>query len=350
MVRHCSFERRYPDASGGSVGAGGGSAVTVRPVDEQAAELEAGVWAQLEVPGSERPSLYRSILLAHAEALENPIYVAALWKRNGALGGLAIAIQNADARRPALIIGIPNSLRRHHPTGLWVAPGLDGQAVTRGLLVAFREFAHRLGLARLVLGFCPSSWDQERAADDTGLGAMIAQSQYELSFAPGGHAAYLSGLGGKSRQDALRDLRACERSGATCTVEASPTDDLLERAWAMQLDTYERHRVATYAWTRNVFVSLHERLPASQTMVVCRRDGSLLGYILCHRAGAETMAVYSGRVAEAGFPVHMALMASMVKVEAERGANLVLLGPTNEILKRRIGATEVPHVHFYSRS
>ena len=322
----------------------------MRPVDEHAAELAAGAWAQLEAPGSERPPLYRSILLAHAEALENPIHVAALWRGDGALGGLAIAIQNADARRPALIIGIPNSLRSRHPTGLWVAPGPDGQAVAHRLLVALRELAQQLGIARLVLGFCPGGWDQERAADEAGLGAMIAQSQYELSLPPGGHAAYLAGLGHKRRQDALRDFRACERAGATCTEEVSPTDELLERAWAMQLDTYTRHRVGTYAWRQNLFLALRQRLPTSLSMTVCRRDGSLLGYILSHRAGHETMAVYSGRAATADFPVHMALMATVAKVEAERGPTRLLLGPTNDVLKRRMGATEVPHVHFYSRS
>jgi hypothetical protein len=62
------------------------------------------------------------------------------------------------------------------------------------------------------------------------------------------------------------------------------------------------------------------------------------------------MAVYSGRVASADFPVHMALMASVARVEADRGTTLLLLGPTNDVLKRRMGATEVSHLHFYSRS
>ena len=315
--------------------------VTVRPLSASLPELDERCWSQFDDLGL----VSRAILLAYAGAIDNPLVIAASWD-GPRLRGLAVGmIELHPADRRVLVVMIPGAHRPAHGTGVWITGGEDALAVTTELIGALARHAREAGLTRLTIARWPADEPiMKQAAAGLGCRPFAAPSDHQLVLPAGlTWEAHLAALGRKRAWKLRFDLRRAAAAGAEIADECPPSAAALEAAWPLLGATLGRNASRLRLRT-NVLAAL-----APGAITLCKHGGRLIGFLFRLRSGGVTQFVHFGHSDAPPLHVASALWAHALEAEIQRGARLLLLGTASETLKRRLGATAVPQVHYFLR-
>ncbi|MEO6954527.1 MAG: hypothetical protein ABI321_22205 [Polyangia bacterium] len=311
--------------------------------------LAPGAWSSLTGESPDTIRQYRGILLAHAEAFENEQLVV-----TASEGGECVAITGAlelhrENSPPILTVFLPAVFGAALWRSLLVRDGVERMRPMPDIVDALVELARQRGLHRLVVPYCPAADTELRSAlTNLGFREMPAPPQHGISLTePHSLERYLARLGGKDRWEFRRDLKRAHEAGARIVSEGPVSEATARQTWPLVADLFQRKGSGYIPRGHGLFSAMREHLaPADLSIDSCLVGDELVGCVAYHHSGASTRFAYAGHRPDLPWKVHMALVATFLAREIERGATDIRMGFTNDAHKRRLGATAQPHVHY----
>ena len=330
--------------------------MTVRAMDVHIAlasqddpALHADAWSHLVGEAPETIRQHRGVLLAHADAFSNEQLVVMASE-----GGECIAITGAQVierenGQSVLSVFLPGMFGAPLWQGVLVRAGIERLHPLDAIVSAVVELARQRGIRSLVLPYCPAA--------DTMLASAMARLGFREMLAPPQNSiileeahtldGYLARLGGKDRWEFRRDLRRAADAGARIVAECPVTEATARQAWPLVADLFRRKNSHYVPRDPGLFSAMRQRLgPAALAIDSCLVGDDLVGCLAYHHSGPSTRFTYAGHRVDLPWKIHMALVATFVAREIERGATDIRMGFTNDTHKRRLGAVAQPHVHY----
>ena len=310
--------------------------IDVAPLTASAPALRESAWSQLDGQSAAWGRQQRAHSIAFAVVAAEKQFVHSVWSNDVLLGLCSSSVMRratGEEYLTALLFRCAEPSRRRE--------------MIRKLVDGCIEHTRALGLSRLVLTRCPAR-DEDINIATAALGFRTIETPPDFHIkldAPMSVASYIERLPRADRQAFRRDLRRAAEAGAVLCTELPPTTKSLDAAWQLVAAVRERKHAEFNFEGRSLFTELVKWLvPGDFGIHACYVDDEMVGCVSFERSNAHTNCRYVGHRTDFDWKVYMALLASSVAQEVERGATSIDLGPTNKVQKLRLGAVAVPHV------
>ncbi|MEO6954530.1 MAG: GNAT family N-acetyltransferase [Polyangia bacterium] len=326
--------------------------VEIDRVSPSVAALQPEQWSRLVGDASDVMRQNRGYLLSYASAFSNEQLVASAWNGDELAGiGVAIVMVRPNGER-LFTISFSGVFGTRLARSFWVTDEREREPVVAFLLRELVEYARARDFGRAVISYCPvGDTALARTAEELGFRGGTVLDDFAVRLdRPQTFDEFLARQERTERRAFRRDLRRASEAGARIVVEDIARPETLARAWPLVTALWDRKNAGFISTDETLFDAMQRyMLPEDLSLDACYLGDELVGVVLYHRAGTTVRLAYAGHRIDLEWKVYMALLASAVAREVERGSTFLHLGFTNDVQKKRLGATAYPHVHYVAR-